>query len=144
MFTLGADSWNRFVFQWLPGQLVGRDLKSALMLDVDFVNQALYNSGAVQRLGATNSAFGDAYMEFGFLGCIFFYLTAFLVGTWWEKARRGDTRSRIYYASGVAPATLMLTAYPSYFFNFTLLYLLVVMFGLRMPVIVATPRASRL
>lgn len=134
--TLGADSWNRFIFQWLPGQLVGRDLKADLMFDNDLFNRALHNVGAVHRVGATSSAFGDAYMEGGFLGSVFFFITAFVVGTWWERARRGDERARIYYASGIAPATLMLTAYPAYFFNVMLLFLLVVMVGLKIPVVV--------
>ncbi|GGC14883.1 hypothetical protein GCM10011363_34290 [Marivita lacus] len=142
-FTLGADSWNRFIFQWIPGQLVGRDLKAALMFDIDFLNQALSNIGAIHRIGATNSAFGDAYMEGGFLGCVFFFITAFVVGTWWERARRGDVRARIYYASGIAPATLMLTAYPAFFFNFTLLFLLAVKVGLKMPLVVLQKRAIR-
>ena len=142
-FTLGADSWNRFIFQWIPGQLVGRDLKEALMFDTGFFNQALNNAGADHRLGATNSAFGDAYMEGGFLGCVFFFITAFVVGTWWEKARRGDVRAQIYYASGIASATLMLTAYPAFFFNFAFLFLLAVMVGLKMPVVVLRKMARQ-
>lgn len=142
-FTLGADSWNRFIFQWIPGQLVGRDFKAALMFDIDFFYQALRNIGAVHRVGATNSAFGDAYMEGGFLGCVFFFVTAFVVGTWWERARRGDVRARIYYASGIASATLMLTAYPVFFFNFMFLFLLSVMVGLKIPLLVLRQRASQ-
>lgn len=139
-FTLGADTWNRFIFQWVPGQLVGRDLKAALMFDINIFSQALQNAGAVHRIGSTNTAFGDAYMEGGFLGCVFFFATAFVVGIWWEKARRGDVRARIYYAVGIAPATLMLTAYPAYFFNYVLLFILFILLLLRMPVIVLQAR----
>jgi len=65
---------------------------------------------------------GEAYMEFGLFGIVFFIVTAFIMGRWWLKAHSGDTRAILLYAAGLAPAVIMPTAYASYFFNIMLLY----------------------
>lgn len=115
-YTLGAMSWDRIVFQWVPAQIVGRDLKDALSF------QALDLRELIDRIGSTPTAMGEAWMEFGPLGVMFFFATAAVMGWWWIRANSGDSVAMLLYAAGLAPAVLMPTAYAIYFFNTMLLY----------------------
>jgi oligosaccharide repeat unit polymerase len=120
--TFGATSWNRIVFQWVPGQIVGAGTKQALMLNTNVPEHIaeIYNEDV--RLGSTPTAMGEAYLEFWFFGAIFFYATAFMMGRWWRQSHQGDQIAMMLYASGLAVAVLMPTAYAIYFFNTILLY----------------------
>ncbi|MER9242379.1 hypothetical protein [Mesorhizobium sp. M0633] len=120
--TFGAGSWNRIIFQYVPAQLVGADLKNWLMFDLGVAERLynqLYYAGST---GATSTAMGDAYLEFGFFGVIFFVAMAYVMGRWWARASRGDVWAATFYASGLAPALIMPTAYAFYFFNVMILY----------------------
>lgn len=120
--TYGAGSWNRLIFQYIPAQVVGPDLKNWLMFDLG-VAEHLYNQFYYEgRTGATSTAMGDAYLEFGFLGVVFFVGTAYIMGRWWVRANRGDVWAATLYACGLAPALIMPTAYAFYFFNVMILY----------------------
>lgn len=121
--TYGATSWNRLVFQWVPAQLVGQDVKEALMFDLGTANRMFYLTYHDIRPGSAPTAIGEAYLEFGMLGWVFFFLTAYVMGLWWQKASKGNRYAQICYAIGIVPAVIMPTAYASYFFVMMILYL---------------------
>lgn len=120
--TYGAGSWNRIIFQYVPAQLVGAEVKNRLMFDLGVAERLynqLYYAGST---GATSTAMGDAYLEFGFFGVMFFVAVAYVMGRWWVRANRGDVWAATFYACGLAPALIMPTAYAFYFFNVMILY----------------------
>lgn len=120
--TFGTATWDRLVFQWVPAQIVGADIKQALMFDVSVADTILVAYGVASRIGAAPTAVGEAYLEFGLLGAVFFAVTAWIMGRWWVHAHRGSRLALALYAAGLAPAVLMPTAYAGYFFNVMLLY----------------------
>ncbi|MER9019310.1 hypothetical protein [Mesorhizobium sp. M0898] len=120
--TWGAESWNRIVFQWIPAQIVGVEIKSSLMFDLGVANllSNSYNFGA--RTGATSTAMGLAYMEFGPLGIIFFIVVAYVMGRWWVRANSGDVWAMALYTCGLTLGAIMPTSYPIVFLNLMMLY----------------------
>ncbi|TIL62938.1 MAG: oligosaccharide repeat unit polymerase [Mesorhizobium sp.] len=120
--TFGASSWNRLVFQWVPAQIVGADLKNALMIDAD-VGGALVNTFNYSgRTGSTSTAMAQAYVEFGPFGIVFFVATAYVLARWWVRANRGSVWAMTLYACALPLAVIMPTSYPIVVLNFMLLY----------------------
>jgi oligosaccharide repeat unit polymerase len=119
--TYGATSWNHFIFQWVPGQLLGFETKQALMIGEDISHKIVERYEDI-RVGTTPTAMGEAYMEFWFFGAVFFFVMAFLMGRWWTQSHQGNRIAMILYASGLATAIIMPTAYAFYFLNVILLY----------------------
>jgi hypothetical protein len=122
--TFGAFSWNRIVFQWVPGQLVGSGTKNALMFDLGLSDRLFLVAQDEERLGSTPTGMGEAYLELGVFGFIFFYFTAYVMGRWWTRSMRGQLRAQLLYATGLTPAVLMPTAYPAFFIVTVILYLI--------------------
>ncbi|MBJ3775929.1 hypothetical protein [Acuticoccus mangrovi] len=120
--TLGAISWNRFVFQWVPAQIVGADVKNALMFPIDPAERILAAFDIPWRIGTMPTGMGEAYLEFGFLGALVFFAIALIMGRWWARAQRGGVGAATFYAAGLAPAVLTPAFYASYFFNMIVLY----------------------
>lgn len=131
--TFGLKTWNRLVFQYVPATLVGASLKRGLMVDVDSTLEQMmyYQLGYVRGFGSTSTGIAEAYVEFWYFGCVFFYLISVIMGRYWSLANRGDVWSQGLYAAGVVPAVITVTAYASYFFVAGFLYF-VVLNGIRM------------
>ncbi|MER8680397.1 hypothetical protein [Mesorhizobium sp. M1405] len=120
--TFGASSWNRLIFQWVPAQIVGADLKNALMIDVD-VGRALVDAlNYSGRTGSTSTAMAQAYVEFGPFGIVFFVATAYVLGRWWVRANQGSVWAMALYACALPLGVIMPTSYPIVVLNFMLLY----------------------
>ncbi|MEM9153691.1 MAG: hypothetical protein AAGB13_01460 [Cyanobacteria bacterium P01_F01_bin.33] len=120
--TYGAASWNRLIFQWIPGQIVGADVKQNLMLDVATAQQIVAAYKEDLRIGSTPTAMGEAYLEFGIFGIVFFLATGYVAGRWWTRANRGSRTAMCLYSAGLSAAVIMPTAYAIYFFNIIALY----------------------
>lgn len=120
--TWGAESWNHVVFQWIPAQIVGANLKLALMFDLG-VAQRLYNHLYYETpIGSTSTGLGGAYLEFGFLGVLFFAAISYVMGRWWVRLKKGDVWAAALYTCGVPLALHSITHYAFYFFNFIPLF----------------------
>jgi hypothetical protein len=120
--TWGAQSWNRFVFQYVPATFVGGETKRSLMIETGLARQLDYGVNHQTSRGSTHTGIGEAYLEFGYFGCIFFFLIALIVGRYWQLALRGDVWSQGLYTAAVIPAVITVTAFASYFFVAFLLY----------------------
>lgn len=97
-YEYGAGYWNAFVFQYVPGQLVGRDLKQSLQFKtrrIDKLNSYQYDF----PIGTTWTGIGDSFLQFGYLGCLVFALIGILFKTLWV--------STVQYRSPVAPILMM-------------------------------------
>ncbi|MGY6529656.1 MAG: hypothetical protein ACXITR_06970 [Cyanobacterium sp.] len=80
-YGYGRVLWNSVIFQYVPGQLVGFDVKENLQFDLDFDLVGFY--GYQTHTGTTLTGIGDSFMDFGFFGCLFFALMAYLYKTLW-------------------------------------------------------------
>jgi hypothetical protein len=109
-FTLGRESWNRLVFQWVPAQFLGADFKNALMFRQGLTAEQIQAEyGYATTGGTTSTGFGFAYQEFGLFGFFYFLLIGFLMGRLWTRAEVGDVWAQVLYVSFVGGALLSVT-----------------------------------
>jgi len=108
-YGYGTGYWNNLVFRFVPAQLLGRNLKDALQIKLakyDLKN--IYNYSI--HTGTTPTGIGDAFVQFDYLGCVFFFLLACLFKLLWVSAiYRNSIVSQIFYVSLVAPALISIT-----------------------------------
>ena len=109
-FTLGQRSWDRFVFQWVPAQILGADFKNGLMFEQGTSYEQIQLDYAFTYVGGTTSTgFAFAYQEFGPFGFIYFLLIGILMGRLWSRAETGDVWSQALYVSFAGGALLSVT-----------------------------------
>jgi len=110
-YGYGTDYWNSLVFRFVPAQLIGRDLKNALQIKLSKSKQDLkdlYNYTV--HTGTTTTGIGDSFVQFDYLGCLFFLILSYLFKSLWISAiYKNSTVSQIFYVTLVAPALLSVT-----------------------------------
>lgn len=122
-FTLGAETWNRFIFQFIPAQVVGDGLKASLMVNTALRERLLYEMNHNIVNGSTYTGIGTAYLEFGLLGAIYFFVWAYILGRFWVHATKGDIWSQGLYISCLVPALITLTHHCGLFLNSLVFFL---------------------
>jgi hypothetical protein len=107
-FGLGTGYWDAIVFRYVPGQLVGFDVKDALQFHW---NSNLYDDVGYRHYGGTTvTAVGDTYVQFGYLGCLFFLAQGYLFKNIWVRAARSNSIvAQIAYISLMTPAMMGVT-----------------------------------
>ena len=110
-FGLGSGLWNDIVFQYVPGQLVGYDLKQSLQANWGVSSEDLLQVfGIVFSPGSTKTGVGESYAEFGYLGCLVFGAIAYLYRHVWIAAFYLDNKiSQVLYAGLLSPAMVGVT-----------------------------------
>ncbi|MEL6687515.1 MAG: hypothetical protein AAFP97_07820, partial [Pseudomonadota bacterium] len=112
--SYGRQSWNRLVFQFIPAQIFGAAFKRSLSFE-GVSPERLINKGGYQTgLGSTNTGIAEAFMEFSYLGCLFFGLFGWLMGLAWRYMSAGFVMGGAFYIIGIIPLTISPTAYPIY------------------------------
>lgn len=108
-YGYGTDYWNKLVFSFVPAQLVGRDLKNALMVKLyEYDLNSLYNYRI--HTGTTPTGIGDSFIQFDYFGCIFFGLLSYFFKILWiSSSRRNILTSQIFYIILLAPSLLSVT-----------------------------------
>jgi hypothetical protein len=110
-YAYGTDYWNTLVFRFVPAQLIGRTFKDSLQLKLSKSKQelkSLYNYKMPN--GSTPTGIGDAFVQFDYFGCLFFFIIAHLFKNLWNSSiYRNSIFSQIFYVSLVAPALLSVT-----------------------------------
>jgi hypothetical protein len=129
-FTFGAETWNRFVFQFVPAQIVGSDLKTGLMFETNLRNRLFYDMDHDVSSGSTYTGIGTAFLEFGFFGLIFFFASAYVLGRWYRRGCLGDPWAQILYPAGIVAALHGVTHHASYFFV-SMIFPVLILGGLR-------------
>jgi hypothetical protein len=112
LYGFGTGWWDSIVFQFVPGQIVGFDFKKSLQFNLwDTYSQALGNLyGYIRPNGSTIPGVGDCFLEFGYLGCGIFGLTAYMFKHLWISAvYQKSTFSRVFYMGLVSPGMVGLT-----------------------------------
>jgi hypothetical protein len=110
-FTLGAQTWNNFVHQWVPGQIVGYDVKENLMIGRrgDALLEFSHLYGFEYATGTTSTGFGSAYRDFGYFGSLYFLLIGVTLRAWFRRAEAGDIWHQALFLSGTTLALVSIT-----------------------------------
>lgn len=109
-YGFGTGFWDSIVFQYVPGQLVGYDLKAALQFN-NIENYNLYSFyGYSIPNGSTPTGIGDSFIEFSYFGCIIFAAIAYLFKMLWISSNKyRSITSQLLYIGLMSPAMLGLT-----------------------------------
>lgn len=110
IFDYGIVHWNLLIFNYVPAQIVGRGLKTALMMPLkDYTVSAQENYGHVVITGATASGYLDAYGSFGWFGFIKFLLVGLIMGALYRHAMTGAFLAQLLYVYGLSTAMHVVT-----------------------------------
>jgi hypothetical protein len=127
-YDFGKNYWDRFIFQFVPGQLIGFDIKNELMTGRP---QSLDSKLGYVRLsdGITPTGMADAFGSFGYFGFIIFFLIGRYVSRWWLAAQNGGIGSQIVLLLLLPKALLAIThVTPVFFLHFITLGIFLVPF----------------
>jgi hypothetical protein len=110
LYGLGAGWWDAIIFQYIPGQIVGFGLKNALQFKL-ITEQNLANLyGYYVHPGTTFTGVGDAFMEFGYLGCLAFAVMGYIFKHLWILSNYpNSTLFRVLYMGLFSPAMVSVT-----------------------------------
>lgn len=96
-FRLGSMYYNHLVFAYVPGQLVGHELKTSLIIPQPDLAFDVY--GHVRHFGTTLTGFTDTFANFGPFGVTIFFLIGAVMQAWWVRAMQGSIRYQFLYCS---------------------------------------------
>jgi hypothetical protein len=109
-YGYGTGFWDRIVFQFVPGQIVGFDIKESLQFKLGTFGDLQNLYGYAVPNGSTSTGIGDSFMEFGYFGCVIFALIGFLFKNLWiSTIYRGSVFSSILYIGLISPAMVGIT-----------------------------------
>lgn len=98
-FDYGKFHWNRLIFNFVPAQLVGADVKQSFMLPVPVMARD-YDP----IVGTTETGMADAFQSFWYLGAFKFFILAYLVRRIWVTANRGEFSAQFTYVLSIIPS----------------------------------------
>lgn len=108
-YAYGTDYWNSFVFRFIPAQLIGSELKNFLYIKLPKFDLGTIYSYKIPT-GSTITGMGDAFIQFDYLGSIFFGLLAYFFKNLWISAIYTNSKvSQLFYVSLVSPAMIAIT-----------------------------------
>jgi hypothetical protein len=112
LYGFGAGFWDSIIFQYVPGQLVGFELKKALQFNLmdTYINYLANFYGYTMPIGSTITGIGDTFIEFGYLGCLTFAVIGYLLKHIWISALyQNSLFSQILYMGLASPIMVCLT-----------------------------------
>ncbi|MEM9234626.1 MAG: hypothetical protein AAGA69_10385, partial [Pseudomonadota bacterium] len=92
----GAEYWNKFVHQYVPAFLVGRDTKEGLKIDVRRGSSEVAVEDYFSH-GATRTGFSDSFRSFQLFGVLVFGLIGYVMGRLYSLAITGSLVGQFLY-----------------------------------------------
>jgi hypothetical protein len=99
-YDFGLSYWNFLIFSYIPGQIVGADVKAALMFNLR--DNPIAAFGYQRHIGTTFTGFADSFTSFSFLGVLVFFAISRLFANWWHRGNAGDLQAQVFYAISIA------------------------------------------
>lgn len=101
-YDFGGFHWNELVFNYVPGQLVGREFKKSLMLESGMSAREagavlLEKFGYKKSIGSTISGYADAFGSFSWFGAVKFLLIGYMMGILYRHAMAGRFLGHMLY-----------------------------------------------
>lgn len=98
-FDYGKFHWNRLIFNFVPAQLVGGNVKQSFMLPVPTMARD-YDP----IVGTTETGMADAFQSFWYLGAFKFFILAYLIRRIWVTANQGEFSAQFTYVLSIIPS----------------------------------------
>jgi hypothetical protein len=97
--NFGCSYWNALVHGYVPGQIIGENLKRSLQIDHDRVSRGdVMAKGMPSTAGSTFTGFSDTFQAFLLLGPGIFYLTGRFLRSVFLQASRGSAPALFSYS----------------------------------------------
>ncbi|VGO21676.1 O-antigen polymerase [Pontiella sulfatireligans] len=95
----GLSHWNGMIFNFVPGQWVGKDLKKALMVNTEYNAFSVVSEryGHHFGVGTVTTGYYDAFASFGWLGFFKFWLIGWMMGTLYRNGMNGSFLGILLY-----------------------------------------------
>jgi oligosaccharide repeat unit polymerase len=106
-YNLGGGLWNSLVHHYVPAQIVGADIKSALTLDLP--NPLYELHGYTPYTGSTYTGIGDSFAAFSFFGAALFYFYGWFYQRLFVTAKSGSAVAMLILLVMITPALLSIT-----------------------------------
>lgn len=90
-YNYGCALWNSLVHSWVPGQLVGKNLKESLKVELgrrEKIAEEVYKYK--WHIGSCLPGYGEIFAAFGFFGVFFAYFMGKIARMIWEQAMTGN------------------------------------------------------
>lgn len=108
-YRYGGGYWDQIVFRYVPAQILGPKFKKSLMFH-ESTGRMEFRNGYKLHPGLTITGMGDAYMQFGLLGCFFFFfLGGFFRSLWTASISADNPLVQILYMVCIVQALLSVT-----------------------------------
>lgn len=134
-FDGGLSLWNRFVFSFIPGQIVGHDIKQGLQFPQP--NLAFEEYYHIPWPGTTYTGLADSFRSFWFFGAFVFFAIGSIMRSWFIAAARGSLTALMILML-ISVQSLMAVTHNSYdfflfFVNLTVFLFPALLFARRSP-----------
>ena len=106
-FDYGLSHWNGFVDQYVPGQWIGHDNKTALKISLD--NGVRNYFGHTPHTGSTLTGLSDAFQSFWYFGAIKFFLISIILSRWYRSAFQSNLAAQLVMMLSITPALHAIT-----------------------------------
>lgn len=105
-YDYGLRHWNGMIFNFVPAQWVGRELKNTLMYPFSYnaFTTVSERYGHNFGVGSVTTGYYDAFASFGWLGFLKFGLVGWLMGMLYRHAMKGDFLGMLLYVSFLSNA----------------------------------------
>ncbi|MGK0271155.1 MAG: hypothetical protein ACI88H_001809 [Cocleimonas sp.] len=109
-FDYGAYHWNRFIFNYVPAQIVGSEIKEGLTFPLRNMREVVQNKyGLSHATGSTATGYADAFGSFGWLGIIKFVFIGLIMGNLYRYALHGYFLPQLLYVYSLTTAMVSIT-----------------------------------
>lgn len=109
-YGFGTGFWDAVVFQFVPGQLVGYDVKQSLQFNWTPLPELFQNYGYSLHVGTTLTGIGDTFMQFSYFGCLMFAVVGYLFKHLWiSSVYLRSTVSSLLMIGLISPAMVGVT-----------------------------------
>ncbi|MDD2462578.1 MAG: hypothetical protein PHI97_01140 [Desulfobulbus sp.] len=97
-YDFGLMHWNLLVFNYIPAQIVGSEVKSSLMIPIqDIIRIADERFGYDFHIGTVSTGYCDAFGSFGWFGFVKFLLIGWILGVLYKCAIHQSFLAQILY-----------------------------------------------
>ena len=102
-YTYGLHFWNQLVFGFVPAQFVGVETKAALQFDLADDNIL---TGFEKSNGTCESGIAEAFMAFGYFGCLLFFIMGAGFRWLWHESMRGNVLCQFVLMLNILPGIM--------------------------------------
>lgn len=113
-FDYGLSTWNAFLHNYVPSQLVGTDFRTALTIDLE--DEAYREFGHVPWPGTTPTGLADSFSSFWFIGAMKFFLIGYILSRWYRAANEGNFVAQLVIMLTMGAALHAITHTTHHFF----------------------------